>query len=467
MAKHEIILPSMGEGIFEATIVKWLKQKGDQISVDESIVEIATDKVDTEIPVSTEGILTEIIYDEGVMVKVGSVIAIIDDQKESTNDVSVFAQINSSSNNDEPEEIIEEQEISAETIITKNSDSNKYFSPLVKEILKKEKLTTAEIDNIKGTAMGGRITKNDITNYLNNRNTLIANTIEIKEDVKIEPEKHSIETVPLEIEIKKHENIEPEKHSIEATHLQKEEKIIHPTENNHDRVIEMDRIRKLIAENMVKSKQTAPHVTSFAEADVTNLVKWREKIKNLILEKYGLKITYTPIFIQAIANAIKAFPMVNVSIEGNNIIIKNDINIGMATALPDGNLIVPVIKNANEKNILGITKAVNDLSERARNGKLTLAEIQGGTFSLTNLGTFGSLIGTPIILQPQSAILATGIIKKRVVVIENPDGDMIGIRNMIMLAMSYDHRIIDGALAGNFLNKIVEYLENFDTSLEL
>ena len=474
MGKIEIIMPKMGESVAEATIIKWVKNIGDNIEVDETIVEIATDKVDSEIPSVAKGILKEKLYQENDVVKVGEVIAIIEDKN------SLDASKNISSK-PKPEKVIDEKNIKLKSKedLTPDADKNQiiktqtsinnlkikksvetegekfwrelqdkepllatkmqkdktnthiinlFLSPLVKNIIKKEKISQLELENITGTGKNERITKRDLLKYIEKR-TLTQEKQDFKNQNQQNTSTHFIEK---DVEI-----------------------------------IEMDRMRKLIAKHMIESKSTSAHVTSFAEADVSKVVEWRNKIKQKFIERENQKITYTPIIFESIIRAILDFPLINISVDGNNIIKHKNINLGMATALPSGNLIVPVIKKAQEKNILGLTNAVNDLAQRARENKLQPDEINGGTFTVTNVGSFGSVMGTPIINQPQVAILALGKIQKKPTVIETEFGDTIGIRSKMFLSLSYDHRVVDGALGGQFLKRIIHYLESFDSSKEI
>ena len=431
MAEFKVELPKMGESVAEATITTWLKAVGDSIEEDEPIVEIATDKVDSEVPAPCSGTVKEILFNEGDVVEVGAVFAIIDSELNMVTDE--VEQPKTESSNDEfledGDKTIEKEILQPiENSINNNSEinfknSSKFYSPLVKSIAKKENISIQELDTIVGSGANQRVTKSDILNYLNNRSGSRNN---------------------MEKEVTK--TIYKESISI----------------NGDDEIIAMDRMRKMIADHMVNSVHTAPHVTSFVEADVTNLVNWRKKVKKSFEEKEGEKLTFTPIFIEAIAKALRDFPEVNSSIDGDNIIIKSNINIGMATALPSGNLIVPVIKNADQLNLVGLAKSVNDLANRAKLGQLKPDEISEGTYTVSNVGTFGNVMGTPIINQPQSAILALGAIKKKPAVIETESGDLIGIRHLMFLSHSYDHRNVDGALGGMFVRKVADYLENFD-----
>jgi 2-oxoglutarate dehydrogenase E2 component (dihydrolipoamide succinyltransferase) len=421
MARLNIILPAMGEGVIEATINKWLVKEGAEVKEDDPIAEVATDKVDSEIPAPSGGIIVEIKVTEGSVVKVGDAIAVIENKvemrpeevKKVDQEVERIRETISAVREEKKEVIQVSGEMKSRT------PSGKFLSPLVRNIASHEGISYSELDMVTGTGMDGRITRDDILKLLSD---------------------------------KKNKSSEPEK---------KIDKVVLSLASQADEVIEMDRVRKLIAEHMVMSKRTSPHVTSFIDADVTRMVVWRNSVKDKFLGREGEKLTLTPIFIDAAARALNDFPMINVSVDGNNIIKRKNINIGMATALPDGNLIVPVIRNANEKNLTGLARAVNDLAERARSNKLKPDEITGGTFTITNFGSYNNLSGTPIINQPQAAILGTGAVRKMPAVIETPEGDMIGIRQIMILSLSYDHRVIDGALAGRFLNRIKEILENY------
>jgi 2-oxoglutarate dehydrogenase E2 component (dihydrolipoamide succinyltransferase) len=421
MALMNLILPAMGEGVIEATINKWLVKEGAEVKEDDPLVEVATDKVDSEIPAPSAGIIVEIKASEGSVVKVGDLIAVIEtsaanqpeEEKKIVKEVERIRETISAVREEKEEELQVSGEMKSRT------PSGKFLSPLVRNIASHEGISYSELDKVAGSGMDGRITRDDILRLIDER---------------------------------KNRSAEPEK---------KIDKVVLPSASQEDEIIEMDRVRKLIAEHMVMSKRTSPHVTSFIDADVTRMVSWRNSVKDKYLARDGQKLTLTPIFIDAVARALNDFPMVNISVDGNNIIKKKNINIGMATALPDGNLIVPVIRNANEKNLTGIARAVNDLAERARSNKLKPDEITGGTFTVTNFGSYNNLSGTPIINQPQAAILGTGAVRKMPAVIETPDGDMIGIRQIMILSLSYDHRVIDGALAGRFLNRIKEILENY------
>ena len=484
MAQYELFLPKMGESIAEATIIKWLKKPGDLIEFDEPILEIATDKVDSEVPAPISGVLKQQFYAENDVVQIGAKIAIIeiaDDENKSTNinqDIPPSSYLNQKTTDPVFEDIKKDNSVNNPN--TMGDDTVRFYSPLVKNIAKQEGLSNNDLQQIIGTGENGRITKTDVFDYINSRketdlsgiqhvnntiitpiqsNKSISNANNISENITEITSSSSIEFKgPLlsdEIAMQKsdtkgHENAQ----AISSVHLK----------NNllSDEIIEMDRMRKLISEHMIMSKNIAAHVTSFVEADVTKVVKWREKVKNTFEKREGEKITFTPIFIESVSKALRDFPMVNVSLNGTQIIKKKDINIGMAAALPNGNLIVPVIKNADQLNLVGLTKIVNDLAQRARTNQLKPDEIQNGTFTISNIGSFGNIMGTPIINQPQVAILAVGTIKKKPAVIETEYGDVIAIRHMMYLSLSYDHRIVDGALGGLFLKRIADYLENWD-----
>ena len=446
MAQYELLLPKMGESVAEATIIKWVKAAGEAIDADESVLEIATDKVDSEVPSPVAGTLVKTLFNEGDVVKVGAVIAIIETEAGAvTASPAVQAPVAV------PSAI---PGIALTETITESSrianTENRFYSPLVKSIAASEGLSQQELDSIAGSGNDGRVTKNDILNYLSNRK---AGTPQVAPTPAVAAAPAATTTAP---------NPVASSNSASTSEI----KINTPNVTVHagDEVIEMDRMRKLIADHMVMSKHVSPHVTSFVEADVTNIVRWREKIKKDFEKKEGEKITFTPIFIEALVKTIKDFPMINVSLNGTQIIKRKNINIGMAAALPSGNLIVPVIKNADQMNLIGITKVVNDLANRARNNKLTPDEISGGTYTLTNVGSFGNVMGTPIINQPQVAIMAVGAIRKMPAVIETLDGDMIAIRHKMYLSHSYDHRIVDGALGGQFVRRFADYLEAFDAN---
>lgn len=445
MANFDLIMPKMGESVAEATIIKWTKNEGDKIKVDETVLEIATDKVDSEIPSPFEGTLIKRLFNEGDVVQVGAVIGVISsDANASVNDTPKTAAPEAK----KAEVSLADSKVSAPAATANDyANSDKFYSPLVKSIAKEEGISLQELDTIKGSGQDGRVTKADILAYLPTRGKqATAQTSEApaqKQENKTAAGSGGSMSVGENAVIVNRPAV-----SVGAG----------------DEIIEMDRMRKIIADHMVMSKHVSPHVTSFVEADVTNVVMWRDKAKKTFEKRDGEKLTFTPIFIEAVTKAIKDFPMINVSVDqtGTKIIKRKNINIGMAAALPTGNLIVPVIKNADEKNLLGLTKAVNDLANRARANKLAPDEIQGGTFTLTNVGGFGNVMGTPIINQPQVAILAVGTIKKKPAVIETPQGDMIGIRHFMFLSLSYDHRVVDGSLGGSFLRRVADYLEQWD-----
>jgi len=436
MSQVELIMPKMGESVAEATITSWLKEVGDTIEADESVVEIATDKVDSEVPSTAEGVLIKKLFNEGDVVQVGQAIAIIGSEGETAAETPSAAPAEVTAPIAETASVA--SVVSAEKIAT-TSDSGKFYSPLVKSIAEKEGISITELEAISGSGKDGRVTKKDILNYLPNRTKEVATA----------PTPSNGVATPAPAQVK----AEPKKATISL--------------NAGDEIIEMDRMRKLIANHMIMSKQTSPHVTSYVEADMTNIVNWRNKVKAGFLARENEKITFTPIIMEAIVKAIKDFPMINVSVDGDNIIKRKNINLGMATALPSGNLIVPVIKNADQLNLVGMTKAVNDLANRARNNKLAPDDIAGGTYTVTNVGSFGNVMGTPIINQPQVAIMAIGAIQKKPAVIETPSGDAIAIRHKMFLSHAYDHRVVDGALGGMFVRRVADYLEQFDINREI
>jgi 2-oxoglutarate dehydrogenase E2 component (dihydrolipoamide succinyltransferase) len=440
MARVELIMPKMGESVSEATIITWSKNIGDIIELDETIIEIATDKVDSEVPSTHEGKLVEMLFQADDVVQVGQPFAILEtdeDDQEETPLVKSEALINQPSNNESPISIKEENKISEEKIVKSMSD--RFYSPLVKSIASQEGIPFEELENIKGTGNEGRVTKSDILTYIQSRNIQPTNE-DIISKTTVTKESSEVNEVKTEITATK----------------------VNIPNTGGTEIVEMDRMRKLISAHMTKSKSTSAHITSFVEADMTSIVNWRNSVKDNFKKKEGQNITFTPIIIEAMAKAVKEFPMINVSVDGTNIHIHKNVNIGMAAALPDGNLIVPVIKECQNKNLIGITKSVNDLAVRARKGALKPDDIQGGTITMTNVGTFGNLMGTPIINQPQVAIMACGVIKKKPVVLETEDGDVIAIRHMMFLSLSYDHRVVDGALGGQFVRKVADYLEQFD-----
>jgi 2-oxoglutarate dehydrogenase E2 component (dihydrolipoamide succinyltransferase) len=436
MSNFELVLPKLGESITDATIISWLKNVGDTIEEDEPICEIATDKVDSEVPSPVNGTIIEILYEADDVVDVGKVIARI--ATEATNDVTV----QSTTPDTTTKTTITESE-KAEVgnrkseIELRPSVSNRFYSPLARSIAEEENLSVEEMENINGTGENGRVKKSDILNYLKDRSQATPVSVSNKQPAVSNKQP----------EIKKVENPS--------------------TANENVEIIQMDRMRKMIAKHMVDSKRISPHVTSFVEVDMTNVVNWRNKNKKAFLAKYGTKITFTPIFVEAVTKAIKDFPAINASVDGDNVIIKKDINIGIAAALPSGNLIVPVIKNADYLNLQGIAKQTNNLVDKARNNKLKPDDIQGGTYTISNVGTFGNIMGTPIINQPQVAILATGVIQKKPAVVETEYGDVIAIRHKMFLSHSYDHRVVDGFLGGSFLRRVADYLEAFDVNRPL
>jgi 2-oxoglutarate dehydrogenase E2 component (dihydrolipoamide succinyltransferase) len=442
MARLNITLPAMGEGVIEATINKWLVKEGSQVKEDDPLVEVATDKVDSEVPAPSSGTIVSIIAREGTVAKIGDLLAVIENNaaptKEELKKVDKEVERIRETISEVKQEKAETEHASHD--MKSRTPSGKFISPLVRSIASREGISYSDLDQTTGTGMDGRITKDDILKLLEERNSNRA-----AED---------------EVALKATGDV---KDADASKTLNKQSMSM--AGSTGDEIIPMDRIRKIIAEHMVMSKRTSPHVTSFIDADVTRLVNWRNASKDKFLATEGQKLTLTPIFIDAVAKALHEFPMVNISVDGDNIIKKKNINIGMATALPDGNLIVPVIKNANEKSLTGLAKAVNDLADRARTNKLKPDEITGGTFTITNFGSYNNLAGTPIINQPQAAILGTGVVRKTPVVIENPEGDMIAIRQVMILSLSYDHRVIDGALAGKFLHKVKQILENYSPDI--
>jgi 2-oxoglutarate dehydrogenase E2 component (dihydrolipoamide succinyltransferase) len=445
MARLNITLPAMGEGVIEATINKWLVAEGSHVKEDDPLVEVATDKVDSEIPAPAEGTIVSILVKEGSVAKIGEILVVIENNVSPTREDLKKVDKEVERIRETIAEVKQEKtEIEVLSHDMKNrTPSGKFISPLVRSIAAREGISYMDLDKTTGTGMDGRITKDDILKIIEERNAgnKSQSVMEVSEAVEVVKNAEPGASVNIEKTSKK----EP------AAAIR----------SAGDEIIPMDRVRKIIAEHMVMSKRTSAHVTSFIDADVTRLVNWRNANKEKFMAAEGQKLTLTPIFIDAVAKALYEFPMVNVSVDGENIIKKKNINIGMATALPDGNLIVPVIKNANEKSLTGLAKAVNDLAERARANKLKPDEISGGTFTITNFGSYNNLAGTPIINQPQAAILGTGVVRKTPVVIETKEGDVIGIRQIMILSLSYDHRVIDGALAGKFLHKVKEVLENY------
>lgn len=446
MALVDLVMPKMGESIMEATILKWHKKPGESVKRDETVLEIATDKVDSEVPSTTEGIMEETLFNENDVVPVGAVIARIrsgaDEPATANNPVSSPATVITENRPQPSATATVHQSVTHQYKSASNGSGNRFYSPLVLNIAANEGVSMSELERIPGTGNEGRVTKKDILQYVESKRS----------------GKGSGSTI----------NVPARAENISSSQVSTSDNSqLQTIYSGNVEIVEMDRMRKLIADHMVRSKQTSPHVTSFTEADVTNLVLWRERMKKEFENREGEKLTFTPLFIEAIVRCIKKYPWLNSSIDGNKLIVKKDINIGMAAALPSGNLIVPVIKNADQLNLVGLTKQVNSLANASRNSRLKPEDTQGGTFTFTNVGTFGSLMGTPIINQPQVAILAAGAIKKRPVVIETAQGDSIAIRHMMYLSLSYDHRIIDGALGATFLNAVAKELENFNAAREI
>jgi 2-oxoglutarate dehydrogenase E2 component (dihydrolipoamide succinyltransferase) len=431
MATVEMLMPKMGESVMEGTVLSWLKNVGETIEEDESILEVATDKVDTEIPSTHAGVLKEILAKEGDVIQVGKPICVIETEGDAKASAPAPAPVADAVK--QAEQILETAVASASSNghsidVPRTSDSGKFYSPLVRSIAKQENISVAELDSLSGSGAEGRVTKNDILAFVEQRKSGAPARVSTAPIGRPAPQ-------PMPISI-----------------------------SGEDEIIEMDRMRKMIAERMVQSKAISPHVTSFVEADVTTMVKWRGKMKQTFQDKYGQALTFTPIIIEAIVKAIRDYPMINIQVDGDRIVKKGVVNIGLAVALPTGNLIVPVIHNADKLNLLGLTERVNDLAKRARENKLKPDELQGGTYTVSNVGSFGNVMGTPIIMQPQVAILALGAIQKKPAVIETPEGDLIGIRHKMFLSHSYDHRVVDGALGGMFVRRVADYLEQFDAS---
>lgn len=464
MAIVDLVMPKLGESIMEATVLKWTKKIGENVKQDETVLEIATDKVDSEVPSTAEGVLSEILYTENEVVPIGTVIARIEtDVKPAAipnEDLEVIAESNLPH-----EPFTSEEEILDETIpfvpkhttpaINNAGGNNKFYSPLVLNIANSEGISVNDLESISGTGNEGRVTKKDILQYVADKNFAPA------ADTSTEPPQTSLPNTEGS------SASDPDTTTLTALSRDDSEQTQpSPSSPGNVEIVEMDRMRKLIAKHMVSSKQISPHVTSFSEADVTNMVRWRERVKNQFEKVEGTKITYTPMFIACVTRVIKRFPYINCSVEGEKIILKKDINIGLATALPSGSLIVPIIKNADHLNLVGLSKSVNTLADNARNNRLKPDDTNGGTFTITNVGTFGSLMGTPIINQPQVAILAVGAIKKRPVVIETSEGDTIGIRHMMYLSLSYDHRVVDGSVGASFLTEVAKEFESWDINRE-
>jgi len=447
MSIYKLVLPKMGESVSEATITKWVKSIGESIGEDDTIAEIATDKVDSEVPSPVQGVLKEFLFEEGSVAQVGDVIALIEIEGEDENTAPTAAvEEVSSTLQEEAEPTVHEITIPGMDELNHMEEresvaalsEGRFYSPLVRSIAQQEQVSQAELDLIVGSGADGRVTKQDVLDYIASRGTTTVSkptaTVSAPQPTVAKPQRASVPAAPAQV----------------------------VKSMNGDEIVEMDRMRRLIADHMVQSIHTSPHVFSVVEADVTNLVNWRNKIKDSYKKREGENITFTPLIIEAISKALKDFPMINVSVDGYNIIKRKHINIGMAAALPSGNLIVPVIKDADQLSLVGISKAVNDLANRARANKLQPDDTQGGTFTFTNIGAFGNIFGMPIINQPQAAILAVGSITKKPAVLETEDGDVIAIRHMMYLTMSYDHRVIDGALGGTFLRRVGDYLENWD-----
>jgi 2-oxoglutarate dehydrogenase E2 component (dihydrolipoamide succinyltransferase) len=457
MAQIEIILPAMGEGIIEAEITRWLVREGDQVKVDTPVVEIATDKVDSEIPSPGTGIIQKILSVEGDVPKVGQIIALIStatsDEGQShenlpkdESDIAVAGNAEQEAEKTDQQKDLEKKAAASQVFETKSLSNYAFLSPVIRKMARNHNVSPSELEAITGTGLGGRITRTDFLAYLENREPE-------NKDLSARQETFVPEATSLPQETR------PGIGAGTKSNVISREQIYGTGESS---IEEMDRMRKLIADHMVYSKQTAPHVTSFVESDVTGMISWREKVKDEFLQKYNQKLTITTLILEAVAKTLKEFPGINVSLDGYHIIRKSSINLGMATALPDGNLIVPVIRHADQMNLAGLAAAVNDLADRARSNKLRPAEIQGGTFTVTNLGNFGNIAGTPVINQPEVAILAVGAIQKKPAVITTPQGEAIGIRQMMILSLAYDHRIVDGVLGGSFLKSIGNTLQNFD-----
>ncbi len=438
MSEFKIQMPKLGESVQEATITKWFVKEGDQIKEDDPLFEVATDKVDSEIPSPVDGTIKKIFFAENSLVPVGEIVATVilegeeDDSIENESDQAITEPIKTGTPQVQPAG-------STEVLPQKPAQSGRFYSPLVLSIAKTEQVSWDELEQISGSGLNGRVQKQDILQYIDQRKAGVKTSTAAVSTNAVTPVENPAQTAPK----------------------------VSASIGSDDQIIEMDRVRKLIAEHMVRSKQVAPHVTSVVEADVTNLVMWRNKVKDQFLQKYGEKITFMPVFTEAVARALAEFPLVNSSVDGTNIIMHKHINIGIAVAKPDGNLVVPVVKNAEQKNLLGLTKNLNSLADRARTNKLSPEDYQGGTFTITNFGSFRNIIGTPIINQPQVAILATGSIEKKPAVIETPYGDAIVVRHKMFLSLSYDHRIIDGALGGAFLRRIADILEEFSMDREV
>lgn len=482
MARYELKLPKMGESVAEATITNWLKQPGDHISTDEAVLEIATDKVDSEVPSEVSGVLVEQLFQKDDVVKVGQTVAIIEVEGGVVVDApsapaavtEVHApQVHAAAS--EIERTVENARqftaapVASGTPPTREDyhNSDRFYSPLVKNIALQEGISMAELENISGTGAEGRVTKNDILSYVENRKNAPQAAPVQQLEQPVQPPQAAAQVVETPVQTQSQPVAQPAQAQSSANGQAKAEPRpakVPVSVNGQDEIVEMDRMRKLISKYMVESVQTSAHVQSFIEVDVTNIWDWREKNKNAFEKREGEKLTFTPIFMEIVAKALKDFPLMNIAVDGDYIIKKKNINLGMAAALPNGNLIVPVIKNADQLNLIGMAKAVNDLGNRAKAGKLKPDDTQGGTYTVTNVGTFGSVFGTPIINQPQVGILALGAIRKVPAVIETPDGDFIGIRKKMFLSHSYDHRVVDGALGGSFVKRVADYMEAFDVN---
>lgn len=467
MARIEMVMPKMGESIMEATIIRWCKKVGDKVEQDETVLEISTDKVDSEVPSPTEGILKEILFPENAVVPVGQVIAIFETEGASQSSDITPSQTNASPTTSTVNNLIV-NEPSLTASVLSNPIPGRFYSPLVLSIAKEEGISMSELETIPGTGKDNRVTKKDILTYVEAKKSgKLLQPTSTPTQIASAPQPTSVTKEPISSPLTTSTYTSTSASTASANgggfHIPKKTF----TFTGEYEIIEMDRMRKMIAENMVYSKHVSPHVTSFVEADVTNIVLWREKVKKEFEKKYNEKLTYTPIFVWAVAKALRDYPMVNISVDEDKIIVKKNINIGIAVALPTGNLIVPVLKNADRLNLAGLAAGVNDLANRARNNKLTPDDLANGTYSISNVGTFGNVMGTPVILQPQCAILATGAIRKKPAVIETPTGDVIGIRHMMFLSHSYDHRVIDGALGGAFVRKVADYLEAWDINQDI
>ena len=444
MAIVEMVMPKMGESIMEGTVLSWLKNEGEEIEADESVLEVATDKVDTEVPATHGGILKEILVQEGDVVPVGAPIAKIETEASAeTSDAPVKAPAEpAAAVNGQAKEVVAEAAPSSNghAVALDQPASDRFYSPLVMNIAREEKIPMTELERVPGTGREGRVTKKDILAYLKNR-----------------PAGGVAPAAPAQVQAK----------PAAAPAPSRAPQPMPESVSGQDEIIEMDRMRKMIAERMVDSKRISPHVTSFVEADVTEIVFWRNRVKQTFKEREGEPITFTPIFMEAVVNAMKDYPMMNIQVDGDKIVKKKDINVGMAVALPSGNLIVPVIHKADQYNLVGLTKKVNDLARRARENKLTPDDLQGGTYTISNVGSFGNVMGTPIIMQPQVGIMALGAVTKKPAVIETPSGDAIAIRHKMFLSHSYDHRVVDGSLGGMFVRRVADYLERFDLNREI